>query len=70
MEIPTLSRTGFFLDSNLSHLGIPLGHLILVMALGPQTDQKRKETEQNKVNIWMFLNIWKFSTDTSLLCDR
>lgn len=52
MEIPTLSRTGFFqkLDINLSHLGIPLGHLMLVMALGSQTDQMEKETGQNKVN--------------------
>lgn len=42
---------------------------MLVMALGSQTDQMEKETEQNKVNIWMFLNIWKFSVTTSLLCD-
>ena len=62
---------GFFqtLDINLSHLGIPLGHLILVMTLESQTDQRKKETMQNKVNIWMVLNIWKFSIGTSLPCD-
>lgn len=36
MEITTLSRAGFFQKPavNMFHLGIALGHLVLVVALG------------------------------------
>lgn len=47
----------------LSPLGIPPGHPVFVVASGFQTDWTNKETKPNKVNIW------KFSSDTSLLYD-
>lgn len=63
--IQTLSGPGFFqkLGINLPHQEIPLNHLVLVVALGFQIDQMKKETKRNKVNIW------KFSSATRLLCD-
>lgn len=63
--IQTLSGPGFLqkLGMNLLHQEVPLNHLVLAVALGFQTDQMKKETKPNKVNVW------KFGSATRLLYD-